>query len=157
MTIPTALAALKTLLGSLDPTPQPKPVLIVNYPVEYRDLNFDRLPVVLLQQFTNQDSIWSQYTYGSTLHTWQIEILAFLMDGPVINDEQVAIAEQLHPTWVTAMASLLDGNITLSVTPEATLSLVGGELFRYRVGHLAWWDKTFFGVRYLLTYEQEHT
>lgn len=140
-----ALNALKTILATIDPDPEPTPVKVWVYPADYKQIKFDHLPVIVLSRIINRPAKWVRQTPQGGRHQWTAEIGLYLGNGPLIDDEQMALAEQRIAPWPAAMAALLFGNQRLNNTVQA----VGdGDFFTYRVGHLHFWKKVYFGIKF---------
>lgn len=140
------LDAAKDILPDLDPTPEPAPANVWVYPADYDEINFERLPVVIASQVVNRPIPWKRATYGYGLHQWPLEILCFLVKGPLVNDKQAAEAEVKHSPWLRAMSNLLFQNLTLN----DTCIQIGGEagLFTYQIGHIHFWTEVCWGIRF---------
>lgn len=150
-----ALDALKTILATIDPTPEPSPVLVLAYPADYERIKFERLPVVIVSKIINQTVPWGRVTHGRGRHAWPAEILVFLADGPITNDKMAAMLEPRATPWPLAMSSLLSQNLQLSSTVSSIGD--GDTIFTYQVGHIHFWTKVFFGVKFEMVITQDIT
>lgn len=148
----TALAALKTILADVDPSPEPAPLKVWVYPTDWQSVNFDRLPVVIVSKIINREIAWARYTHARARHIWPAEILVFLAGGPITNDETAAQMESKADPWPLALSALLSANSRLNNTVTA----LGDDdaLFTYQVGHIHFWTKIFFGLRFELPVQQ---
>jgi hypothetical protein len=146
--ITDALTQLKTVMATVDPSPQPTLAGVWVYPADHASITFDDLPVCVVAQVVNQDREWGFATYGRGKHRWEAEILLFLERGPLTDDPQSAQAEQKQDPWPQAVAAALMANLTLGGTVRA----IGDDekLFSYRVGHIHWWSDVYWGIRFVL-------
>lgn len=141
-----ALTALKTLLATLDPDPEPAPTNVWVYPADHALIKFSHLPVIVVSKVINRPVNWTRMTAVGGRHQWPAEILVFLSAGPLIDDKQAALAEIKVSPWPRAMAALLFANQRLSGTVQ---SIGDGEnIFSYRVGHIHFWKDVYFGLRF---------
>lgn len=148
-----ALDALKYILAGINPTPEPTPRKVWVYPADWQSISFERLPVVVVSKIINREIPWSRQSHGRGKHIWPAEILVFLADGPITNDEMAARLEGRAEPWPLALSDLLFSNSRL----ENTVTALGGDdaLFTYQVGHIHFWNKIFFGVRFELPIRQD--
>lgn len=146
-----ALNALKTILATLDPAPEPAPTHVWVYPADHASIKFTKLPVIVVSKIINRPVPWPRLTGLGGKHDWPAEILVFLSTGPLIDDKQAALAEIKVGPWPPAMAALLFANQKLS----NTCRMIGGtDLFTYRVGHIHFWKDVYFGIRFELIIQQ---
>lgn len=146
-----ALTALKALLATLDPDPEPAPTHVWVYPADHALIKFSHLPVIVVSKIINRPVNWPRLTGLGGKHDWPAEILVFLSAGPLIDDKQAALAETKVAPWPPAMAALLFANQKLS----NTCRMIGGtDLFTYRVGHIHFWKDVYFGIRFELIIQQ---
>lgn len=167
--IDDALSTLVTLLrDDFDPTPQPRPLWVVNYPSEYASLGTylgDKVaPGLIVNQQVNRVENWAIKAVGRGRHVWHMEITALLMYGRLTSDEMAAEAAQLHTPYIKAMADLLYANMQLGATVNTAsvstrLGAEGQEfsLFQYRIGMTPWWNKDAWGISFSVPITQYHT
>lgn len=157
-----ALAATKALLVTLAPAPEPPPVAVWVYPNEYESIEAEPLPVLIVSEVINQPESWHMEARGRGGHHWNMEILAMLALGPLTNDRASAIAEQRVRPWRRAVYNLLSANLTLTGT-ALTIGQAGGgrffpaELFKAQIGHIHWWTKVYWGIRFVVPVTQSFT
>ena len=167
-----ALAALKTLLASLDVSPAPAGVW--HYPNDYADMasvGYSKLPLVICYDIVNTPDSWGRFQDGLGLHSWSIGISCLLYPGDITTMKSAVPAEMSHKGWVKALADLLLANQTLNGTAlyigdadlPATLGeggIVSGgvsQLFQARIGGIGgWFDRNFWGVEIALPILQVH-
>lgn len=146
-----ALNALKTLLATLDPDPEPAPAHVWVYPADHAQIKFTSLPVIVVSKIINRPVSWPRLTGLGGMHDWPAEILVFLSAGPLIDDRAAALAEKKVAPWPPAIAALLFANQKLN----NTCRMIGGtDLFTYRVGHLHFWKDVYFGIRFEVIIQQ---
>ena len=159
--ITDALSALKTILGSLDPSPQPSPTAVYQFPADFDTeaeraaVDYTDLPLVVVLNQVNVWNVWQPMTHGTIFHTWPCDVLVFLAPE-VVSIRQEAEAKAKYVPWLRAMQVLLFANQGLSGNALA----IGNDnyLFRYRVGNIGWIDtKIFWGVRFQFPVVQEHS
>lgn len=162
--IDDALAALTSIIrADFDPSPQPAPLWVVNYPLEYemleRNLADRALPGIVVNDAVNIQNDWSIKATGRGMHRWVIEVTCLLMAGDLTSDKQAAQAAQMHRPYFKAMADLLYSNMKLNGTVAGIGEGQGGGEFRlmsYRAGHAPWWRKNHWGVVYMVPVYQVH-
>lgn len=147
-----ALNALKTILATLDPDPEPAPFHVWVYPADHVQIKFAELPVIVVSKVINREVPVKRMTPLGGKHDWPAEILVFLTPGPVIDDKQAALAEVKVSPWPLAMSALLFQNQKLSGT--ARMIGDGENLFTYRVGHIHFWKVVYFGIRFEVMVQQ---
>jgi len=161
--ITDGLSALKTILADLDPSPQPSPTAIYQFPEDFDTeaeraaVDYADLPLVVVLNQVNVWNMWRPATHGSIYHIWICDVLAFLAPE-VISIRQEAEAKAKYVPWLAAMQTLLYTNVNQGLS--GTALAIGNEnyLFRYRVGNLGWIDtKVFWGVRFQFPVIQEHS
>lgn len=159
--ITDALTALAAILADLDPSPQPAPTAVYQFPddfdteAERAAVDYTDLPLVVVLNQVNVWNAWQPATHGTIWHPWLADVLCLLAPA-VTNFRQEAEAKAKYVPWLRAMQLLLFNNQGLSGTAFA----VGTKdyLFRYRVGNIAWIDtKIFWGVRFSIPVKQEHS
>lgn len=148
----TALDALKVILADLNPAPEPAPLKVWVYPADHELITLARLPVVIISKVINRSIPWSRSTHSRGRHTWPCEILAFLANGPIIDDKMAAQLESKADPWPAALSALLWQNSRLNDTATS----IGGDdaLFTYQVGHIHFWSNICFGIRFELLITQ---
>lgn len=147
-----ALNALKTILATIDPDPEPAPDHVWVYPADHVQIKFAELPVIVVSQAINRDVSVKRMTPLGGKHDWPAEILVFLTPGPVIDDKQAALAGVKVSLWPPAMSALLFQNQKLNGT--ARMIGDGENLFTYRVGHIHFWKVVYFGIRFEVMVQQ---
>lgn len=159
--ITDALSALKTILADLDPSPQPAPTAVYQFPEDFDTeaeraaIDYTDLPLVIVLNQVNVWNVWRPASHGAIYHQWTADVLCLLAPA-VTNIRQEAEAKAKYVPWLRAMQILLYSNQGLSGT---TLAIGSNEyLFRERVGNVGWIDtKVFWGVRFSIPVMQEHS
>ena len=146
MSVTTALAGLNTALGSIDPSPQPVPANVYTWPDDYASMDYTVFPFIIVAQVVNRWFPFMDVSHGTDAHTWLAEINICLAKGPLTKMEAAKEAEAKQVPWLLALGTTLSANRSLGGVAQAIGT--GGQLFRYRVGHIGW-DKqqVFWGVR----------
>lgn len=158
-TVDESLAQLKIILAAADPPPPAEALVAVYaYPADYASISLSSLPVLIVGQQVNTRRAWRRKAIGTGLHIWMAEIILLLAPGVITNDEQRALVEQRQNPWPKELADLLLADQQLN----GTAAWIGGgsavsELFTYWVGHVHFWQKKFWGMRFLLPVAQTHS
>lgn len=157
--ITTTLAALATALATIDPSPQPVPANIYNWPVDFDDfvtIDYTTFPFIIVAQVVNRWFPFADVAHSLTSNTWLAEINIALAEGPLSRIEAAQAAEKLQVPWVKAAATVLSANRSMG---GSTIAIGTGEqLFRYRIGHIGWDDdQVFWGLRAEVTMIQQHS
>ena len=154
-TVVAAIAALKTALADIDPSPQPVPAAIYEWELDYATMDYTTFPFIIVAEVVNRDFVWQPASHGVGYHRWEAEILTCLTTGPLTRAEAAASAETKHKPWLLALAKVLFGNQGLG---GAVLNIGAGQnLFTYRVGNQGWDGKIFWGVRCIVPVRQLHS
>ena len=157
--ITTTLAALVIALAAIDPSPQPVPANIYNWPVDFDNLgniNYDTFPFIIVAQVVNRWFPFTDVAHSLTSNTWPAEINIALAEGPLSKLEAAQAAEKLQVPWVKALATVLSANRSMDGN---TIAIGTGEqLYRYRIGHWNWDNaQVFWGLRAEVTMIQQHS
>jgi len=156
-----ALDALKTLLAGLDPSPQPTPTAVYQFPEDFDTdaeraaIDYSDLPLVIVLNTVNVWNPWRPSSHGAIYHHWTADVLCLLAPA-VTNIRQEAEAKAKYVPWLRAMQLILYANQGLS---GQVVTIGGNEfLFRYRVGNIGWIDtKVFWGIRFSIPVMQIHS
>lgn len=153
----TALAALKTILGGITPpTGKESPNGVWVYPTDHASIDLRVFPVIIVSQAVNTPASWGygeRSTWRHNQHDWVAEMLLFLAEGAITNDEQAAENELLQTGWTKAFNDLLKTNNALNDTVQG-IGDGDGTLFDYQVGHIDWWQNVYWGIRFELPITQ---
>ncbi len=150
-----ALAAFVVALADIDPSPQAAPSAIYEWPEDQATMAYTTFPFIIVAQVVNQDFNFQPAAAGVGYHNWLAEIMVFLADGPTTRAEAAAAAEIKQEPWLYAMAKVLFDNQGVGGT---VLNLGSSDsLFTYRIGHLGWDSKTFWGIRFAVPVRQLHS
>lgn len=141
-TIDEALAELKTILATVDPSPQPAPTAVYIYPDDYQSAVNATVPFITVEQVVNAPFRWSVGAKGRGVHTWDTDIRIFLHPGQLTRDSDIKAAAAKQKPWLQAIATLLFSNMSLNgkadIIGGARLdgNSLAGNLFEYRIGHM---------------------
>lgn len=149
-----ALNALKTILATIDPDPEPAPSHVWVYPADHVQIKFAELPVIVVSQAINREASVKRLTSIGGMHNWPAEILVFLTPGPVIDDKQAALAGVKASPWPEAMSALLFQRQNQNLNNTCRMIGDGENLFTYRVGHIHFWKVVYFGIRFEVMVQQ---
>jgi len=150
-----ALAGFKAVLAAIDPSPQPVPAAIYEWPDDYDSMSYVTFPFIIVAQIVNEDELWQPASQGVGWHHWQAEILICLTNGPTTRMEAQSEAEVLHEPWLLATAKILFDNQGVNGT-VINIGNANG-LTINRVGNHGWDNKIFWGVRWVVPVRQEHS
>lgn len=151
-----ALTGFKTVLASIDPSPQPVPANIYEWPDDYATFDYTTFPFIIVAQVVNEDFTWQPVAQGVGWHNWAAEILVMLTNGPTTRMEAQSNAEIQHEPWLLAMAKILFNN--QGVNGTAQMIGAGEALTTYRVGNIGWEPgQEFWGIRWVVPVRQEHS
>lgn len=137
-----ALSAAKTDLLTVTALKQVK-VYPADYPFTVNDL-----PVAIVHRMTNREAPVRTRSVGSGSQTWQMGIDILLIEGPLMNDEQMATADGLYEPWVDTIDALLAGDYTLGGTVTTIGQIGQGVTFTPMDTHLQWYKKIYWGIRF---------
>jgi hypothetical protein len=150
-----ALAGFKAVLAAIDPSPQPDPANIYEWPDDYATFDYTTFPFIIVAQVVNEDFTWQPAATGVGYHNWAAEILIMLANGPTTRMEAQKDAEVLHEPWLLATAKILFNNQGVDGT---ALNIGTAEaLTTYRVGNVGWDNQVFWGIRWVVPVRQEHS
>jgi len=151
----TALAAMRDIFLQANPAPSDKPANVWIYPQQYNDIDTSTLPIVIISELVNNPNTWMRATHRDLSHDiWAIEAMVFLYPGPLTKDPQAAAAEKLHITWAQAIADTLYNNQNLFNNVFSVGVSGDKKLFDYQVGEINWWNKLWWGVRFVFPITQ---
>lgn len=154
-TVDDALSGFVAILADIDPDPQPAPVAIWEWPDDYASLDYSTFPFIIVAQVVNRQFSWQPAAQGVGYHSWLAEIMVFLAPGLLTRMEADSVAEIKHEPWLLAMATVLFNN--QGVNGTALNIGAGDQLFTYRIGHLGWDKKLFWGIRFEVPIRQIHS
>lgn len=159
-TVDAALAQFKVILAAANPaSPADALVACYIYPADYASIDLSSLPVIIVGQQVNTNRLWRRKAIGLGLHRWTAEIMLLLEHGPITNDEVLAQAEAKQNPWPKEIADLLLVDQQLNGTANwiGEGPAADSDLFRYRLGHIQFWQKVFWGGRFLVDVVQVHS
>jgi len=146
----TALGAMRQLFQQVEPAPNVSPVGVWLYPSDYESITTEVLPMVIINELINNQNQWRRNTHhDSSQDIWTIEAMVFLYNGPITKASQAAAAEALHRPWPGAVAAMLYKNQRLFNQVFQVAELGTRRLFDYQIGQINWWNKAFWGVRFI--------
>lgn len=151
-----ALTAAKTLLLTIDPSPQPPPVGVWIYPDEWEIVDVGSLPIILVyDELTPRER--GTHGAGRARHRWTAVIDVLLVNGPLNNEAMLAEAKVKAAAWEEAMEELLFGNGKLL----GTVDIIGdgqtvGTLYTYQPRPMRLKEQVFWGLRFKLPILQTH-
>ena len=153
MTITTTVAAMKTALQSINPTPQSAPAAVYAFPADIDsiaynvDAVFETLPVIVVSEYIAGEQIMRRVGAVDVL-IWEMEILIFLAPGFYKDAHAAAAAAALMPGWLSGYNAVLRANKRLGGEIIAFGNVDGtGQLFRVpRKGHMSWNGKEYWGI-----------
>ncbi len=169
MTVPTVLAAIKTLVANVAPTSGAAAHVYaipadVNSTAANGGLSYT-LPVGLVMQRIGNDAganstgIWGS---GCFVHRYHVEIMIGLALTSVINEQVskgklptsviMAPYESKAQLWLAALHTAVVANYTLS--GAVTIGLGGSVIEDYRIGYLPWENPGMFGLWCSLAIEE---
>lgn len=162
--IDDVLSATKTLLGTMS-TMTSTTGRVYIYPNDWEsiatDLSHptDHLPLITIERTVNREDSWVVKAAGRGWDIWEMDIRCYLMEGPLLTDEQRATAASSQWAWPKALADILFANGTLN----GTCNIVGlysskpAKLFDSVFGHLPWVaGKEFWGMAARVMVQQTH-
>ncbi len=138
--VSTTLSAFKTILATIDPSPQPAPAAVYKWPDDYASMDYSTFPFVIVAQLINED-----VPFTTLNHLWTADLLFCLANGPLTKLDQAKAAEEKQLPWIAAIATVLFNNRGVGGTVLAIGS--GQTVFTYRTGHIEWAQKVFWGIR----------
>lgn len=158
-TVDDSLAIIKANLAAVTP---PSPAVALNavysYPADHASLDFETLPVGVVAQVVNIERRWQRKSKGHGRHVWQAEFVICLADGPVTDQAALAALEAQQNPWPKAIADafLLDQQLggTAAWIGEPGMT---GDLFTYRIGHVHFLTRVFWGYRFVMNVGQTHS
>ena len=139
------LTAYKTILATIDPSPQPAPANVWVWPTDYDSMTYDDYPVVIIAQVINEEMGYFDVHHGVGGHVWKADLLFLLAEGPLLNLSAAKAAEELELAYLPAIATVLYAN--RSVGNNAVGIGTNRAVFNYRVGHIEWDERTHWGIR----------
>ena len=155
MTINTTIAAMKTALQSINPTPQSAPAAVYAFPADIdsiaynNDMVFEAMPeaVIVVSEYIAGEQVVSRVGAVDVL-TWEMEILIFLAPGFYKDAHAAAAVAALMPGWLEGYNAVLRANKRLGGEIIAFGNVDGtGQLFRVpRKGHMSWNGKEYWGI-----------
>lgn len=146
--ITEALGAAKTLLLTLNPSPEPAPFGAWLYPEEWRNAKPTKVPFFLIY---DELAIRERGSFGAgrSKHRWTAVFDLLLMPGPLTTDDQLAEAKSKIYAWEEAMETLLFANGTLLGTAD----IIGegapvSRLYTYHPRTMRYFEQLFWGIRF---------
>lgn len=160
-TVTTALLEAKTILQTLNPTPEPPPANVYVYPnAGDEPITIAPFPSILVShgKFRNRDR-FRRIAQNQILHHWVMEIVVYLGERVLPNYE---VEEKVYP-WYLAIATVLAENATLNgsvnYTGEANFP---GDLIVARTGSVGFYDQqtktpvSYWGIMVETKVRQQH-
>jgi hypothetical protein len=147
-----ALPQLKLVMGQMAPAGQPALQGVWIYPDEYELINLDSLPIVLVSEAINIQSLVSREAQRTTLmHKWQAQVQIMLAEGTLTDDSVAAQFAGRHRGWIRELVRVTVSNSTLNGTAQGVGVKIPGELLTYRIGQIPWWNsRMFWGVNAMI-------
>lgn len=166
-TVDTALAQLKAILATVDPSPQPTPKDVFIYPDDYAsiDRSVTAVPFITVEQVVNENFIWGSKVNGKGVHRWEADCRVFIRKGQLTKDADILDGATKVKPWLKAIADTLFANMSLN----GEAAVIGGGridgnefrgLFDYRIGHMsigANADTLYFGLAFRVPIMQTYT
>jgi len=150
-----ALGALKRVFENVNPAPAQSQAGVWIYPQDFESIEFTTLPVVVLSEVVNNQNQWLYDAHDLSESVWAIEALVFLYPGPLTTEPAAHEAEKLHNPWPLALADILYNQQDLYRTVVRVGQ--GKKLFDWTVGQIDFWQKVFWGIRFVLPVSQSHS
>lgn len=148
--IQPALDALKLIMLAAAPVGVPAASAAYAYPADYASMPkpLNGLPAVVVHRMGARPRAFGAKAAGLDRHNWIAGIDILLLDGPLMNDEQIYQADRLFEPWLEAAKAALFENLTLS----GTAAMIGagspnGDLFQYIDANIMWVGATYWGIR----------
>lgn len=149
-----ALTGFKAVLAGIDPSPQPVPANIYEFPDDYSIFDYTVFPFIIVAEVVNEDFTWRPASVAQGYHNWDAEILIMLANGPLTRMEAQSNAEIQHQPWLLATGKILFNNQGVNGT---VLNIGAAEaLTTYRVGNQGWDSQMFWGIRWVVPVRQIH-
>jgi hypothetical protein len=153
--VTSALGALKTLLATIDPSPQPALANVYVYPADYGAMDYGAYPWAVVSQTINREFTWGTPNHANAAHRWEAEVAIMLGRGPVTTIERGAVLEAKQVAYLKPLATLFKGNQGLG--GEAIAIGNDGNLFYYTIGNLSWDKCVHWGIWLRLPVVQYHS
>lgn len=144
MSVSDTLAALKTRLLTVNPTPQPAPARVYDRPAEAVSLG--DFPAIVLSLAPGAEHAWREEALGLGQHDYVVTAWVFV--GP----RGTGLAELLDRVlpWPQAIADVLVADLTLAGQVHSIGYKDDNRLFTYKIGPIAWSDGDYFGLSFQL-------
>jgi hypothetical protein len=155
--VTTALGNLKTLLLTVNPTPEPAIASAYVYPGDSTSINFETVPFAIISEDIATPGEWHTGKYNTMVHRWTAEVLIVLDLGSVTNPEEQSTAAAKVEPWYKAVALILKTDTTLSDTiwPFGSRPDTEGRYFTYQSGAIPLFNQDFWGLIFKIPIQQE--
>ena len=147
-TVDAALPQLKVVLATMAPAGEPTLAGVWIYPDEYEAMSLETLPVALVSEAINVQSIIAREAQRKTLmHKWQAQVQIMLAEGTLTDDASAAAVAKRHRKWIAELTRVVVSHSTLNGTAQGIGVKIPGELLTYRIGQIPWWNsRNFWGI-----------
>jgi hypothetical protein len=151
-TVDDALAQYAAILATIDPSPLLPPKAVYAYPRDKGTIRLSSLPVIIVAERVNVEGAY--WTKGADIgqDRWTAEILVYLAEGPLVNDDRAMEMEKTVEAWRWRRVIAKKLMSTLSTkTLNGRADYIGGPLdgqfLSHRTGHIYWLKQQFWGLR----------